>query len=227
MPKNKNQITLYDKIAHEYDELSREGNWYSPQILFGLHFDFIKVGEKLLDLGIGTGLSSKPYHKTGLEIYGVDSSRGMTEVCKGKKILKELYVFDLDNLSEKQLPFPSNYFDHAISNGALYFFDDLEPIFQEVKRLLKKDGTFGFTTEYTEERGISLRTITIEEAYGTTTLEDKLRISIYSHGNQYLEQLIANGFERLIRPLKYLAYHSPSEKRDVYYVAHIIRRKST
>jgi len=51
-----------------------------------------------------------------------------------------------------------------------------------------------------------------------------MSINIFSHGNKYLEELVKElNFQQLIRPVKFLAYCSPSEKKDIYFGAHLLK----
>jgi len=38
-------------------------------------FEFVGAGEKLLDIGIGTGLASMHFSEIGLKVYGLDNSQ--------------------------------------------------------------------------------------------------------------------------------------------------------
>jgi hypothetical protein len=53
--------------AFEYDRQARETNWLGPEVVFGLVYEYVKPGETLLDLGIGSGLSSIRFHQAGLQ----------------------------------------------------------------------------------------------------------------------------------------------------------------
>lgn len=65
---SKNMVNTHDKSAAEYDRLAKEQSWFGPKVWFGLCYEFMKPGDSLLDIGIGTGLSSLPLHKAGLQI---------------------------------------------------------------------------------------------------------------------------------------------------------------
>ena len=68
---------LYDRKAEEY-------NWRGPEIIFGLAYPYTNQGESLLDMGIGTGLSSEPFAGAGLKVYGMDISEKMLDICRDK-----------------------------------------------------------------------------------------------------------------------------------------------
>jgi hypothetical protein len=52
--------------ATQYENQAAEIAWHGHEIMFGLMYEFVKPDETLLDIGIGTGLSSFLFHKAGL-----------------------------------------------------------------------------------------------------------------------------------------------------------------
>ena len=121
----------------DYDRQSQEHNWLSPDVLFGLTYEFTRAGQSLLDIGIGTGLSSILFHKAGLLIYGVDGSSEMLEQCAARALARELKEWDLH---KSPLPYSAKFFDHVIANGVFHLFGDLKEIFDEVARIMKPLG---------------------------------------------------------------------------------------
>ena len=112
----KKAIDYYNDFAPEYDRLANDYYWFSPKVMFGMLFDRIKRKDKLLDIGIGTGLSSEPFRKMGMEIYGVDGSVEMLKICKNKNISEHLDAIDLE---VSQLKYKDEYFDMVIANSVL------------------------------------------------------------------------------------------------------------
>lgn len=76
--------------AKGYDEQAQKTNWLGPQVVFGLAYEFVKLEQTLLDIGIGTGLSSILFHKAGLRVLGVDGSREVLDVCAAKNFAEDL-----------------------------------------------------------------------------------------------------------------------------------------
>lgn len=54
----------HDRTAAWYDDAAREAGWF-PQALFGLCFDRMRPGQRLLSVGIGTGLCAARSRRTG------------------------------------------------------------------------------------------------------------------------------------------------------------------
>ena len=132
----------YKENANEYDEQVNEYDSYSHDIIFGMSYEYVKPGETLLDLGIGTGLASIKFSKIGLKVYGLDYSEEMLNACRSKSFAEEL---KLHNLKEDKLPYNNDSFDHVICCGVLHFLTDLDNIFSEVERIMKEGGIFAFT----------------------------------------------------------------------------------
>ena len=73
------------EFVEKYDDAIKQQKWYGAEILFGMVYEYLKKNDKILDIGIGTGLSATAFYKAGLEIYGLDNSLEMLEACKQKK----------------------------------------------------------------------------------------------------------------------------------------------
>ena len=198
----------HDESAAEYDRLAREYRWFGPEALFGLCFEYVQPGERLLAIGIGTGLCAFPFaNKAGLQIFGLDASLEMLDVCRSKGIAADLKQFDIRT---RPWPYPDGYFDHVIACGMLHFLDDLDPIFQQAARVVRAGGLFAFTTkaplpEHEPEAHAS--------EYSTEVISG---VPIFSHRKGYLEALMAScGFE-VLKDLEFLVGVDQTERRDSY-----------
>ncbi len=220
-------VHFYQDFAPVYDQLSVKYGWNSPDVMFGLMIGRLNLVPKalaeaqvkMLDVGIGTGLSSAPFANFGMNIYGVDGSANMIELCRRKGFAERL---DVVELSTCKLPYETNYFDAAICNGVLYFFDDLGHIFSEVSRVLKPGALFGFNFEPTF--------VGDQESYendANSVLKEndvaKSTMVTYRHNPLYMASLMRKFSMTMVQELSYLAYHSPTTGEDVFFSLYVVK----
>jgi ubiquinone/menaquinone biosynthesis C-methylase UbiE len=134
----------HDAYASDYDQQVRAAGCYLEEVLFGLCFEYPQPNQRLLDLGIGSGLSAAPFTKTGLQVTEMDFSKEMLNLCRAKGIANELKLHDLQ---ATPWPFPTRNFDYLVCCGVFHFLSDLDRVFEEAKRVLREEGIFAFTTK--------------------------------------------------------------------------------
>jgi malonyl-CoA O-methyltransferase len=127
----------YDRWAEFYDE---EDN---PLILLeesqlGPLFANVS-GLAFLDLGCGTGRHALRLAAKGAKVTAVDFSRAMLDRARNKPGAEKV-TFVYHDLTSS-LPFPSASFDRLLACLMLEHVADLEPLFVEMRRLCKPDGT--------------------------------------------------------------------------------------
>jgi ubiquinone/menaquinone biosynthesis C-methylase UbiE len=172
---------VYKELAGSYDRQVREYNSYAHDVIFGMSFEYVKTSEKLIDIGIGTGLASIKFARLGLKVYGLDSSQEMLDECKSKSFAEELQLFDL---TSSPIPYADNCFDHAVCCGVMHFFGSLDDLFKEVTRVTKPGGIFSFTIAPHDNEEPYLKENT---AWG---------VPIFRHSPQYIMKLLSeNGYE--------------------------------
>ena len=133
--------TEYSRLAEQYD--TRWSFYVNATIGETLNRLEIKQGERILDLGCGTGVLIQRLLEVSpeAEVFGIDFCAEMLEIAKQK--LPESVELKLG--SADNLPFPSNYFDIVISTSAFHFFRDPSQALQEAKRVLKPNGRLVIT----------------------------------------------------------------------------------
>jgi predicted TPR repeat methyltransferase len=177
---------LHNAYAAEYDSQVRAYDCYLADALFGMCFEYIQPGERLLDAGIGSGLSSILFAKASLAVYGMDFSPVMLELCRAKGFVTELKEHDIQ---QTPWPYPAGAFDVVVCCGVLHFLSDLEMVFSEAKRTLRGGGIFAFTTKAPPVANASHQKY-YHEVVG--------ELDVYSHQMEYLVALLEQfGFERL------------------------------
>ena len=126
----------FHQIAPQYAALwsetsrgraQREQVWREIDGLF-------KRGERVLDLGCGTGDDAAHLMPQGVEVLGIDSAPGMVEIARTRGVdAKTQAIEELGSLEDR--------FDGAISNfGALNCVADLEQVSETLARLVRPHG---------------------------------------------------------------------------------------
>ena len=125
----------FDSLAGSYDSVwtnSREGRLQRDQVWRVLERTF-RPGDRVLDLGCGTGEDAKFLAQRGVRVLGIDSSGEMIHQARRRTI--EGAAFEtrrIEDLAEIE-----GRFDGAISNfGALNCVRDLSFVAKELARLL-------------------------------------------------------------------------------------------
>ena len=139
---------LHGQYATNYDQLTRDYACYAAEVVFGLLYEYVIVGDCLLDVGIGTGLSAAPFAKAGLTIFGFDLSEEMLAVCRAKRLAFDLTVGDL---TDTPWPYAPQTFDHVAACGVLHFVEELRPFFRGAAEVLRPGGLAAFTTKTAPE----------------------------------------------------------------------------
>jgi predicted TPR repeat methyltransferase len=208
-------IHTHDDFAADYDRLAREYRCFIPEALFGLCFEYVHPHERLLDVGIGTGLAAWPFAKAGLEVSGIDASSEMLNICKSKDLAVELKQYDL---RMTPWPYAANSFDHVVSCGLLHFFDNLEPVFGEIARMIRAKGIFAFTTKAPPIKG------GLGATHGKYCQEVIDGVPVFSHRREYIEELIVgHGFEPL-KELRLWVGNGHEESEGLFFA--FVTRKS-
>ncbi len=100
----------------------------------------------VLDLGAGTGAANAPLRKRfrGARVISLDFSGAMLrENVRRQSLFSRRPCVQAD---ARQLPFAGQAFDVVFANQLLPWIDNPESVFDEVARVLRKDGVFTFAT---------------------------------------------------------------------------------
>ncbi|MEW4490872.1 class I SAM-dependent methyltransferase [Thalassoglobus sp. JC818] len=101
-------------------------------------FDIGLAGQRILDLGTGTGVMARQFAKQGANVTGVDVSREQIEMAKQLASEEGLSV-EFAVHSAESLPWQQPTFDVVAANQCWLYFDT-DKVVRELRRILKPDG---------------------------------------------------------------------------------------
>lgn len=102
--------------------------------------DFIPEGSKFLDVGCGAGYAMrKAKENKGCEVFGIDPDPGAHGV--GRYSDDSTEGLNIVKGSAEELPYPDQTFDVVYCSHVLEHVEDESKSLQEMKRVLKDDGT--------------------------------------------------------------------------------------
>lgn len=148
---------FYDRISKIYDWLadSNEG----PARRSGVEALHPKLGEKILEIGFGTGNEVLEFAArvgdNGL-VAGIDISAGMLEITKKKlSDAGTTTEIDLQLGDARELPFDDETFDSVYTSFTLELFpeEDIPKVLAEAHRVLKPGGRLGVVSMATVKEG--------------------------------------------------------------------------
>jgi len=130
-------VPIFDSLAEKYDRwfetpLGRYVAAAEKRLVLDLAAPV--PGEKMLDVGIGTGFFTTDFLKRGLDITGIDISEEMMAYAR-KKGFRNLSVGDACHLA-----YPDETFSLVLSITALEFINTPERAISEMMRVCKKGG---------------------------------------------------------------------------------------
>ena len=131
----------YDRMSQWYDLIAGTSEWKFVQV--GLDLLEAKKGEKILDIGYGTGKSvlalAQSVGKTGC-VYGIDISEGMHREASAR--LEKSGLLERTDLrigDAAGLPFAEGFFDALFASFTIELFDtpEIPIVLQECHRVLR------------------------------------------------------------------------------------------
>jgi SAM-dependent methyltransferase len=201
--------------ACDYDRNVETKAWHGPEVAFGMVYSHVQPGQTLLDIGIGTGLGSLPFHKAGLHVYGMDLSTEMLETCRAKGFAKDLQQHDL---LIAPYPYANASMDHVISVGVLNHFPELDVVFRETARILRDEGTFCFMVlDRPKEK-------TPEFVLDLNHVQPGKSVTLYRHGPEDVDSLLGDDFE-LLKFVEFTVYLEGGRKNAAPAKIYVTRRK--
>ena len=135
----------FDRASTSYDAAAALQERVRNELLGRLD-DFPLAPKSILDLGAGTGHSSRALKRRypAAIVVAVDIAPGMLE--KAREQSRWLRRFERVRADAYSLPFADGSFDLIFSSLMLQWCDDLDAVFAEIARVLKPGGALIFST---------------------------------------------------------------------------------
>ncbi|MDO8498254.1 MAG: class I SAM-dependent methyltransferase [bacterium] len=217
-------LLLMKKLIEEYNNLlsdkydtatQGEFKWLAPVKLYEYIRPYIKNGAEVLDVGVGTGQTSKIFINKGLSVIGVDISEKMLAVAQSKLNFTKLIKYDVEqgllNI------FPQDKFDIVVAVGVLEFIKDIKKTLSEMRQLLKNGGIIAFTYEiYEPNNKYGIEKIAPLGA-GSENVPELLNFMVYRRLPNEVDKILRDLSLGIINREKFIGYLRSQLKFPVLY----------
>lgn len=136
----------YRRYARYYDFVF--GNIFHPGRHTAIEHLHCKTGDRVLEVGVGTGLSLPLYPKD-VKVVGIDLSKDMLEQAEDKVAEENLtHVEGLFQMDAQKMTFPDNSFDKIVAMYVATVVPDVSQLMSEMRRVCKPGGTIIFLNHF-------------------------------------------------------------------------------
>ncbi len=205
----------FDGWARAYDRDLARYDYAVPQMVYDALKNRIsgRLPLRLLDMGIGTGLSSSLFraHFPDMHITGVDASQNMLDLCRGKGVADRLFCCDV-----RRDTLPPGPYQAIIAAGLMEFIEHPQDVLDHVIRHLAPGGyaALAFETPATAHlygpRGFSGIIGRAPNALTVRRIHTRFPwphiYSKYLHSTQYVVQLSEQAGMEVVEAIRFDAY---------------------
>lgn len=116
------------------------------------------VGGRVLEIGIGTGLSMEHYSGSSVELYGIDISEDMLGKARTRaRSGRYPHVRQLEVMDAHRLAFGDQFFDCAVAQYVITLVESPEQVLSECARVVRPGGEIILVSHFYSERGMRAR----------------------------------------------------------------------
>ncbi len=142
----------YKRYARVYDFFF--GAIFHPGRKMAIEHLHCKSGDRVLEVGVGTGLSL-PLYPGHVKVVGIDLSEPMLKLARQKVQEEDLHhVESLEVMNAQEMSFPDNSFDRVVAMYVASVVPDRKKLVSEVQRVCKPGGTVIYLNHFASEGGL-------------------------------------------------------------------------
>jgi phosphatidylethanolamine/phosphatidyl-N-methylethanolamine N-methyltransferase len=141
----------YRRYAHLYDRWF--GKIFHPGRKLAIDQMGIQAGDRVLEVGIGTGLSL-PEYPDGVEVTGIDVSHEMIERARQRARDGEMSQVTLSEMDAESMDLPDGAFDHVVAMYVVSVAPNPRRVVDEMRRVCKPGGDLFIVNHFRHQNPI-------------------------------------------------------------------------
>lgn len=203
----------------------------SPGLMRERLAKYLKDGQVVADIGSGTGLATLPLmaEYPEMEVVGFDVSEGMlnnfwarsSELGLEERV--DGVLLDLESIDSRLYTVFRGCFDQVVSNGTLYYVEDLEGVFAFVSLILKGGGYFHFSLPLRASDPINEIKLSNGKMVNRETYL-KHSLLIYFHRREEIMKLAKKFGFGISEEEEYFVHRERENLEDVYFTYFTLKR---
>ena len=142
---------IYGRYARVYDAIFKR--WFYPRQKHAIQTLDISPGQRVLDVGVGTGFSL-PLYPEHADVIGVDLLSEMIREAQSKVYRERLRHVTLMQMDAERLAFADNVFDYVVAAFVISVVPDPVRFVSELKRVSKPDGQIVIINHFQSENPV-------------------------------------------------------------------------
>lgn len=142
---------IYAEFSHLYDLIFQR--IFFPRIASVIKSLHIEPGARVLEVGVGTGLSLSAY-PPHCDVVGIDLSQEMLDQADEKVREQGWRHISLRQMDALNLTFPDDSFDYVMAFHVVSVVPDATRLLDEARRVLRPNGTLVVINHFRSERPI-------------------------------------------------------------------------